>query len=125
MLLFLRHFLLNKLPLLLASHPNAYSIMIVPQLFLQRFNLRNLTPLISTKKILSKKSGTLLQIDQKNLGFFINFTLGGAGSSFTRSFNPQSSIRLNKLIGDHVAEGEILCWVFHDEAVHIPLGGVF
>lgn len=77
--------------------------------------------LINTKakEILSGKTGTLCHIDQKNLGFFVNFTLGGAGSSFTRSFNPKSSIRLNKLIGNPVRKGEILCWVFHDDLTHL------
>ncbi len=74
---------------------------------------------VASIPIVSSVKGIVRGIDQKKLGFFINFTLGGAGSPYARSFNSKSGIRLNKLLGEAVCIGEILGWVITDEFINM------
>ncbi len=74
---------------------------------------------VASIPIISSVKGIVRGIDQKKLGFFTNFALGGAGSPYACSFNSKSGIRLNKLLGDTVCIGEILGWVITDEIINV------
>ena len=58
-----------------------------------------------TTPIISPQTGIVKKIDQKNLGFFVNFTLNSL----------KGGIRLNKLPEESVSQGEPLCWVIAEE----------
>lgn len=62
--------------------------------------------------VISKRRGRIKSIDQRSLGYFVNFSLGNARSAMKRDSNPNCGIKLEKLPGDFVEKGETLAKVF-------------
>ncbi|HRI72768.1 MAG TPA: hypothetical protein PK156_51380, partial [Polyangium sp.] len=60
----------------------------------------------------SAHEGQLLRVDQRRLGHLVNFGLGAGGNDYGGAFQARPGIRLGFLIGDHVNEGQPLCWIF-------------
>lgn len=60
----------------------------------------------------SRRSGVLVKVDQRRLGEFVNFALGAGGNVYTGEFMPGNGVRIMKRLGDPVAEGDPLCWVY-------------
>jgi thymidine phosphorylase len=65
----------------------------------------------------SHHSGVLCEVDQPRLGDFVNFTLGAGGNPYTGEFTPRNGVRVTKRLGDSVALGDVLCWVYADPSV--------
>ncbi len=60
----------------------------------------------------SAKDGKLVGLDQRRLGEFVNFTLGGGGNDFGLEFDAHAGVILNKRLGDSIAEGDALCSIY-------------
>lgn len=67
----------------------------------------------------SAHTGQLLPIDQRRLGHLVNFGLGAGGNDYGGTFRSRAGVRLGLRIGDHVNEGQPLCWVFSGEETHV------
>lgn len=61
------------------------------------------------------REGQLLRVDQRRLGHLVNFGLGAGGNDYGGAFRARPGIRLGFRIGDHVNEGQPLCWIFSGE----------
>jgi pyrimidine-nucleoside phosphorylase len=77
------------------------------------FLIRNLRK----HSIRSNKEGVLVKIDQKNLGYIVNFYFGAGGNVFSKEINNDCGFILRKRIGDHVQVSSELCWVFDNPQV--------
>lgn len=65
-----------------------------------------------TIDIISLKTGTLIGINQKSLGNFVNFTMANAANEFSEKQSLYNGIILAKRIGDQIIQGETLCKVY-------------
>ncbi len=69
--------------------------------------------------VLSDRTGRVCSIDQRSLGHFVNFQLGGGGNEYGASFVPTAGIVLSKRLTDTIAAGEPLCRIYvPEELVH-------
>ena len=64
-------------------------------------------------------SGKLVHIDQRRLGYLVNFTLGGGGNEYGEEFDAYAGIILHKRLGDDVRSGESLCTVYQGRAARV------
>ncbi len=67
--------------------------------------------------IKSTKQGILRRIDQKRLGYIINFSLGAGGNIYSSDVNYKCGLILRKRLGDYVSDGTELCIVLDDSQV--------
>jgi thymidine phosphorylase len=65
--------------------------------------------------IRSPNDGALRRIDQRQLGYIVNFRMGGGGNEYAGSFDPRPGVILHKRIGDRVAAGEVICSAYFGE----------
>ncbi|MBK9263119.1 MAG: hypothetical protein IPM54_25360 [Polyangiaceae bacterium] len=65
--------------------------------------------------VASAREGQLLRIDQRRLGHLVNFGLGAGGNDYGGAFRARAGIRIGFRIGDHINEGQPLCWIFSVE----------
>ncbi|MEX1029941.1 MAG: hypothetical protein WDZ91_07835 [Paenibacillaceae bacterium] len=63
----------------------------------------------------ANSTGRLVSIDQKRLGFLVNFYLGAGGNEFGGEFCPQKGILVCKALGDEINKGELICEIYSDE----------
>jgi thymidine phosphorylase len=70
------------------------------------------TPPIENK-VIASATGVLTKVNQKEIGSFVNFELGGGRNQFTGVTNYFSGMILTKRLNDNVRKGEVLAKVMH------------
>ncbi len=63
----------------------------------------------SKQRVVAEKAGTLRGIDQKTMGYIVNFELGGGGNQFTERIDRTAGIIIHKRLNDNVCPDDILC----------------
>jgi thymidine phosphorylase len=67
--------------------------------------------------IKSTKKGVLRKIDQKRLGYILNFNLGAGGNIYSKEMNYKCGLILKKRLGDYVSDSSELCIVLDNSQV--------
>lgn len=87
---------------------------VIDELFTGRLmEVKNLKP----SMVYASKSGTLSQIDQKQIGLFVNFELGGGRNDFTGKTNYYSGMMLSKRLNQPVKKGDVLAIIMHTHKI--------
>lgn len=76
---------------------------------------RVIGPTTEPVAIRASGAGALSRIDQRTLGFIVNFRMGGGGNEYAGNFDPRPGVILHKRMGDRVAEGDVICSAYFGE----------
>ena len=83
----------------------------------QKGNIQKLKISDKTVDVISTKNGVVKRIDALNFGK-LSVKLGAGRKNKSDRINPQVGIRLNKLVGDKVKEGDVLCTIYVDKILN-------
>jgi thymidine phosphorylase len=62
--------------------------------------------------VCSSRKGIFSSVDQRRLGYFVNFSLGGGGNDYAGDFDSRAGVLLAKRLGDSVAMGEPIARIY-------------